>query len=629
MLDSLRNVARTWVVKVMMGLLVVSFAGWGVSSTVLGTMGGSSAMQAGQSTVSAVDYRLAYDRQLAMLSQQVGQRLSREQAEAVGLTQRVQGQLVAGVVLDEQARQMSLGLSKDRLAMLAAEDPAFRGANGQFSQQQFDIVLRNAGMTPQAYLDNREQVARRQQIIEAVADGIKAPDTLLKAMALYKGESRTIEYVSMPKSFISNVADPSDADLKTYFEAHKETYGAPQYRKVSYVKLEPKDIADPASITPEEIKAEYDRDIGRFSTPEMRKIDQLTFANEEAAKAAREKIAAGTSFDDIVKQENKTADDVRLGSFPKNGLPDESLADAIFALPANGVSDVLKGTFGPVIIRVAEMTPGHTKPLAEVEADIRESLAQAQAVNSITDVHDAYENARADGLSMAEAAAKANLKMVTIDAVDATGQGLDEKPVANLPFNEAQLAAVFQADVGFDNEPLSLGSNSYLWYDVDSVIPARERPLEEVKDRVIANWKIAEQEKQLNQKAEEVRKRVAEGTTLDAIAGEFKFTKETKRGITRGSQDTDLGLGGVDSVFDGPQGLVGLTESASDGSKLIFKVTEVIEPANTGPETLSTAERDSSGNRLADDLLDQLVAQLQTVYPVTVNPTVINQALSR
>ncbi|MCO4316529.1 peptidyl-prolyl cis-trans isomerase [Phyllobacterium sp. 21LDTY02-6] len=629
MLDSLRNVARTWVVKVMMGLLVVSFAGWGVSSTVLGTMGGSSAMQAGQSTVSAVDYRLAYDRQLAMLSQQVGQRLSREQAEAVGLTQRVQGQLVAGVVLDEQARQMSLGLSKDRLAMLAAEDPAFRGANGQFSQQQFDIVLRNAGMTPQAYLDNREQVARRQQIIEAVADGIKAPDTLLKAMALYKGESRTIEYVSMPKSFISNVADPSDADLKTYFEAHKETYGAPQYRKVSYVKLEPKDIADPASITPEEIKAEYDRDIGRFSTPEMRTIDQLTFANEEAAKAAREKIAAGTSFDDIVKQENKTADDVRLGSFPKNGLPDESLADAIFALPANGVSDVLKGTFGPVIIRVAEMTPGHTKPLAEVEADIRESLAQAQAVNSITDVHDAYENARADGLSMAEAAAKANLKMVTIDAVDATGQGLDEKPVANLPFNEAQLAAVFQADVGFDNEPLSLGSNSYLWYDVDSVIPARERPLEEVKDRVIANWKIAEQEKQLNQKAEEVRKRVAEGTTLDAIAGEFKFTKETKRGITRGSQDTDLGLGGVDSVFDGPQGLVGLTESASDGSKLIFKVTEVIEPANTGPETLSTAERDSSGNRLADDLLDQLVAQLQTVYPVTVNPTVINQALSR
>ena len=153
--------------------------------------------------------------------------------------------------------------------------------------------------------------------------------------------------------------------------------------------------------------------------------------------------------------------------------------------------------------------------------------------------------------------------------------------------------------------------------------------MDEVKAKVIENWKTAELEKQLNAKAEDVRKRVADGTTLDAIASEFKFTKETKRGITRESKDADLGQGGVDSVFDGPQGLVGMSESASDGSKLIFKVTEAIEPANMGLESLTTAEKDAFGSRLADDLLDQLIAQLQTVYPVTVNKTVIDQALAR
>ncbi len=203
------------------------------------------------------------------------------------------------------------------------------------------------------------------------------------------------------------------------------------------------------------------------------------------------------------------------------------------------------------------------------------------------------------------------------------------KEIANLPFDENQLAAVFQADVGFDNEPFNLGTNSYLWYDVDSVTPARERPLDEVKPRVVAAWKAAEAEKRLNEKAEEVRKRVAGGTSLDDIAAEFKFTKDTKRGITRQSKDADLGEGGVASVFDGPEGLVGVTESASDGSKLIFKVTELIEPANVGPETLTTVERDAFGSRIADDLLDQLVAQLQTVYPVSINQTVINQALAR
>jgi peptidyl-prolyl cis-trans isomerase D len=629
MLDSLRNVAQTWVVKVLMGLLVVSFAGWGVSNTILGAIGSSAAIRAGHSEVSPVDYRLAYDRQLAALSQRFGQRLTREQADAIGIGHQVQGQLVAGVVLDEQARTMSLGLSKDRLAQLAAEDPAFQGADGRFNPAQFDAVLRNAGMTAQSYLDNRAQVARRQQIVEAVADGIKAPNTLLKAVALYKGESRTVDFVAMPKDFIKDVADPSDADLKTYFEANKEAYGAPQYRKVSYVKLEPKDIANSATVTPEEIKTEYDKNIERYSTPETRTVEQLTFANEEAAKAAHDKIVAGTSFEDIVKSEGKTLDDVRLGTFPKPALPDQALADTIFGLQANGVSDVVKGTFGPVIVRVTAITPAVVKPLSEVEKDIRETIALTQAASSITDVHDAYENARADGASMAEAAAKQNLKVVTIEAVDQAGRGPDEKSIPNLPFDENQLAAVFQADVGFDNEPFNLGTNSYLWYDVVSVTPARERPLEEVKQRVIANWKKAEIEKQLNAKAEEVRKRVADGTSLDAIAAELKFTKDTKRGITRQSKDADLGEGGVASVFDGPEGIVGVTESASDGSKLIFKVTESIEPVNVGPEALTTVERDAFGSRLADDLLDQLVAQLQTVYPVTINQTVIDRALAR
>jgi peptidyl-prolyl cis-trans isomerase D len=629
MLDSLRNVAQTWVVKVLMGLLVISFAGWGVSHTILGAIGGNAAIRAGHSEVSPVDYRLAYDRQLAALSQRFGQRLTREQADAIGIGHQVQAQLVAGVVLDEQARTMSLGLSKDRLAQLAAEDPAFQGSDGRFNPAQFDAVLRNAGMTAQSYLDNRAQVARRQQIVEAVAEGIKVPDILLKAVALYKGESRTVDYVAMPKDFVKDVADPSDTELKTYFEANKEAYGAPQYRKVSYVKLEPKDIANPATVTPEEIKAEYDKNIARYSTPETRTVEQLTFATDDAAKAAHDKIVAGTSFDDIVKAEGKTMDDVRLGTFPKTGLPDQSIADAIFGINANGVSDVLKGSFGPVIVRVTAIAPEVVKPLSEVENDIRETIALTQAASSIADVHDAYENARADGASMAEAAQKQNLKMVTIDAVDQAGRGPDEKEIPNLPFDENQLAAVFQADVGFDNEPFNLGTNSYLWYDVDSVTPARERPLDEVKSRVIENWKKAEIEKRLNEKAEEVRKRVAGGTSLDDIAAEFKFTKDTKRGITRESKDADLGEGGVASVFDGPEGVVGVTESASDGSKLIFKVAESIEPANVGPESLTTAEREAFSSRLADDLLDQLVAQLQTVYPVTINQTVINQALAR
>ncbi|MFP3386424.1 peptidyl-prolyl cis-trans isomerase, partial [Tritonibacter sp. SIMBA_163] len=87
------------------------------------------------------------------------------------------------------------------------------------------------------------------------------------------------------------------------------------------------------------------------------------------------KIAAGTSFVDIGKEQGKTEDDLKLGTFEKSAIPDQAVADAAFALAENGVSPVVKGSFGPVILRVTQIEPAHVKPLAEVEGEIRTTLA--------------------------------------------------------------------------------------------------------------------------------------------------------------------------------------------------------------------------------------------------------------
>ncbi len=219
MLSALRNAAGTWVAKLLLVLLVVSFAVWGISGSMVTGFGGTSVVTAGGTTVSPIEYRLAYDRQISVMSQQFGTQLTREQAKALGIEEQVLGQLVAGAVLDEQANELGLGLSQDKLAQLTMDDPAFRGPNGQFDRQQFEYVLRQVGMRPEDYLQNRGQVAIRQQIVEAVSDGLKAPDTFLRAVALYRGEDRTAEYIVLPKSLAEPIEEPSDAVLSTYFEA--------------------------------------------------------------------------------------------------------------------------------------------------------------------------------------------------------------------------------------------------------------------------------------------------------------------------------------------------------------------------------------------------------------------------
>lgn len=628
MLDSLRDAARSWVAKLLLGVLVLSFAVWGIADVFRGDISSNAVLSAGRSEVSATEFRLAYDRQLQFLSQRFNQRLTREQAQALGITNQVLSQLVAGVVLDEEARHMNLGLSENWLARLTAEDPAFHDASGNFNRSRFEEVLRQVGMRPQDYLQNRAQVARRQQIVEAVTDGMKTPDTLLKAMALYQGESRTIDYITLPLSAVGEIPDPSDSDLKAYFDAHLAEYRAPEYRKITYVKLEPEDIADLSSITPDEIKDYYDKNISRYTTPETRAIEQLGFPDEAAAKAAHDKIMAGTSFDDIVREQGKTLQDVTLGTFDKGAIPDQSIADAAFALPQGGVSDVVNGAFGPVILRVTAITPQTVKPLSEVEEEIRKTIAVSQATSGVLSVHDNFEDERSSGATMAEAAAKLKLKTVTIDAVDNSGNAPDGKPVANIPDKARLLQAAFQTDPGLDNDPLPLGNNGYLWYQVDGVTPARDRTLDEVKDKVTEQWKAEEAQKRLTAKAEELKKRLDSGMTLDALASELNLEKQTKRGITRGSTDTELSAQAVAQVFGGPDGLTGVAPAASDNAQILFKVTESVEPAGAGPDSIPEDQREAFAARLSDDLLDQLVAQLQTEFPVTVNQAAIDRALS-
>src|SRR5690606_22273060 len=147
--------------------------------------------------------------------------------------------------------------------------------------------------------------AVRQQIVEAVSDGIAAPDTFLRAVSLYQNEDRTVEYVVLPPSIVQQIDAPADAQVKEWFDANKPNYSAPEYRRFKYVKLEPADIADPASVTEEQARAAYERTIDRYTTAERRRIEQLVFADEAAANAALDKIRGGASFEDIVAEQGK------------------------------------------------------------------------------------------------------------------------------------------------------------------------------------------------------------------------------------------------------------------------------------------------------------------------------------
>ncbi len=623
MLNSLRNASRSWVAKALLLLLVASFGVWGVSTSLV-TADANTVMTVGDQEVSAQEFALAYQRQVAALGRQFGMQLTADQARAFGIDQQVYGQLAAGAALDQLSADMGLGLSHDRLATLIAEDPAFQGSNGQFDRNLFSSRLRNAGLREDDYIAERSKVAVRSQIVEAVSDGFKPPQVMLDALKQYRDETRSVEYLLLSNATIDPVKAPADDALAAWFEGAKARYRAPEYRRFTYVTLQPADIADASSVTDEVARAEYEQRKESFTTRGTRTIEQLTYADREMAEAASAQLADGSAtFDQLVTDQGKTTADVLLGDFTKEKMPDQKLAEAAFAVASEGgTTPVIDGAFGPVILRVTNIKPESTRTFEEVKDEIRQRLALSVASQEVMNVHDRFEDIRASGATLEEAAKEVNLKLATV-TTDASGNDQQGDKIADLPAADTLLADAFRTEPGAQPLPVSLGNDGYVWFEVEEVIPERDRTLDEVREKVVADWTAEQQREALAARATELKEHVQKGEQLSAVAEELGIAVETKQGLRRNGEDAIFGPEAVTALFAGPVGLA-TTAAAADGeSRLLIKVTASDQaPA----DTLAT---DDPLRRMADaagdDILDQMVNRLQNDYGVSINQAVAEQ----
>ncbi|MQB20986.1 peptidylprolyl isomerase [Agrobacterium tumefaciens] len=628
MLDSLRNASRTLAAKLLLLLLVVSFGIWGVSASLVSS-NSHAVMTVGDQTVTPNQFRFAYQRQMALLSQQFGTRLTTEQAKAFGIDRQVLGELAAQASLKQLADDMKLGLSEDRLVNLIAEDPAFKSPGGQFDRQVFRERLRSAGYTEDDYIKDRSNLAVRNQILEAVQDGFAPPQVLVDALKQHENEQRSIDYILLSNANIDPVKAPAEDVLAAWFESHKAQYRAPEYRKFTYVKLEPSDIANQSAITDAQVAEYYEKNKDKFRTAGRRTVEQLVFPNKEMAEAAATQIRAGTTtYDQVVKDQGKQPADVLLGEFTKETMPDPSIADAVFAVQKDGgISPVIDGAFGPVILRVTGIKGDSMKTLDEAKEEIRTELATANAAEQLNSVHDRYEDLRGGGSSLADSATQLNLKPVTINAVDANGEDEKGNPVEGLP-TPALLTEVFRTEPGTEAPAVNIGREGYVWFDVDQIIPPRDRTLDEVRDRVVADWTAEQQSNALTAKAEELKNRLEKGETLQTIAGEMGLAVETKLGLRRNSNDALFGRQAVSAIFAGANGLAGTAINEDGSGRILFKVTEV--NTNAPADALNNADREIAAiaQSASEDMVNQMLTRLQNDYGVSINQALADQAMT-
>lgn len=630
MLRGIHKATSTWVGKAVMGVimggLIISFAIWGIGDIFRG-FGVNSVAKIGGTEISIEQFRSYYSEKLQQLGQRMRRPISNDQARALGLDRQLLGQLVAETTLDEQAKQLRLGLADKDIADRITSDPAFRGANGQFDRARFEAVIRNAGFSEGRFVAEQRNVMLRRQIAQTVSGDLKVPDTTLKSILQYQGEKRAIQYIALAAAQAGDVAAPSADDLAKYFETRKVLFRAPEYRKVTVLFLSPADLAKPEAVSDTDAKAAYEARKDSFGTPEKRELRQMVFPKPEDATAAYERVTKGLSFADLAKERGIKDSDLDVGTVAKADIIDPAVADAAFALKSGDVSSPVKGAFGTVLLQVGKIEPGTQKTYADVAADIKRELAEARAKTEINNLRDKIEDDRAGGATLAETAKKLSLKAISIEAVDRAGRAPDGQPVAALPKQPDVVAAAFATDVGVDNDAMQLPSNGYLYYDVTGITPSRERPLDEVKDQVAARWRDDEIAKRLQAKADDMLVKLKAGTPLAQVASEGGLKVDTAADMMRGKAAGFLPVKVTEAAFKIPKGSPASVEGDSAASRYVFVVTEVTDPAFDANTPAAKQLAASLQNSFADDIVGQYIAKIEADIGVTLNQAALNQVV--
>ena len=626
MLDAMRRGALNWLAKVLLGLLIVAFALWGVAD-VFRNYGRGTLARLGNTEISTDEYRQAYQEEMASITRRLGgRRLTAEQAKMLGVEQRTLSRLIGAAALDSHAHELRLALSDKGIADIIRTDPAFQDASGKFSGDVFRSLLRQNGISETRYLAVRRKEEVRDQLTDTLLSGVSPPQLLIDLLHRYREETRVIEFFTPDYDKLVKIAEPDEARLREYYDGNKRQFMTPELRKANALLLTRAAVKARLPVSEEETKAAYEQDKEKFSIPEKRRILQLSFQDKAAAEKAYAALAGAGNFLEAAAKLGFKESDIDLGMMTRKDMIDAKVADVAFSLKKDELSKPVEGQFTIMLLRTSDIVPGKQRTYEEVKNEIKDRLADERANQEIQTLHEKIESERSAGKSLKEIGESLKLPFHEIAETDRTGKTGAGKPAIEQTEAAKVAEAAFAGAVGIEGEATDLGDGGYVWVDVQGVTPERQKTFEEVTAEVKAGAMEADRRKEVVALASKLVDRLAKGESMEALLKETGAKLEKTGAVTRNTSPPGLPQNAVQQAFAFPKGGATSAPSVDGKARIILRVAE-ITPAL--PPTAEQTERLKTelARELQSDVLAEYVAGLQVRYGLSVNDAALKDAL--
>ncbi len=618
MLTALRSKSGGIIAKVFIALLAGSFAVWGIEDMLRG--GNSETLaKVGDREIGSYEFSEAFNRQLSVYSRRIGETVTPDRARELGLDRQILGDLMRDAALDSQAAALGITMPERAVAQRVADSPQFQGANGTFNADSFRNLLRQNGFSEEQFFAVERSSMTRQVISQPLTTQAVVPNTLVELVWKHRTEQRDATYFEFTLS--DDAKQPTDAELKKLYDDNKDLFREPERRSMAIVALTPEAIMAGIEVSEDDLKRQYEATSKRLAKAETRTVLQIPFDNEADAIIAAQKIKDGTSFEDIAKEQGKTEADISLGTVAKSAIPDPAVAEAAFALADGAVSEPVKSRFSTVLLKADIVGASAVKPLDEMRDELATAVRAAKARDQLLDLHDKFEDARASGATLEEAAAEIGIKVDNVGPVALNGTDKDGKTVV-VPGHSSSLATSFETEIGLEISPLTDGDDGFTWLETRDIVETAVPAFNDIKNKVAETWKTREAASATRKKAEELVSKLRSGTPIADLAQTESAEVRTVNGVRRNQNNAGFNAADVAALFSVAEDGKAFSIANDGKSAKIIASTPVLGSGFNPDSEEARAIRQVLETNMSNDLYAEYVNALQEQIGVTINDTV-------
>lgn len=631
MLQSLRDKSSSWIAKVILALLLIPFAFFGVEQYLqqrVDTYAArvstppawwTSAPDWGpfkwwvwkHEDIGVDEFRTRFEQQREQQRAAAGEAFDARAFESADNKRAVLDRLIDERVMRMNAARSGIVISDAEVREAIQAQPEFQ-VDGKFDAQRYQLALQatNPPRTPRQFEQLVRDTLQQTQVPARLSESSFATASELDRMLALLGEKRDISYVQLPAS-APDTGPVTGAEMQKWYREHAAEYRAPESSSIEYVELNAATMPVPQADEAE-LRRRYDAEKARFAATEQRQASHILIAVDPKADAATQKGAEqkatvlanqakspGVDFAALARANSddpgSKASGGDLGFVEKGAGLAKPFEDAVFSMQSGQISAPIKTEFGYHIIKLGEIKTGQQLPFEQVRDQLAQEQAEADREKAFNDqagrlVDLVYKNPTA----LEPAAREMNLPVQKLGPFPrGAGTGL----AANPAIQRAAFSETLVQD-GTVSDPIEIAPNHTVLIRVVDHKPERTQLLAEVRDRIVAAVRADRSRKASAAAADAFLARVAKGETLDAVAASQGLQAIAVPAVQRGAPiPAPEANEAVFAVAKPAPGKVSTGKAdLPDGSHVVFAVGKV-EPGSK--DALPAAQREQMRSQMA------------------------------